>query len=79
VTSQYNNKDYPGESRRYPDGSIKIGALLRRDWVRALLAAAVMLALAPAAHAQQKIALANAVHTSTVTATLGKTEDVRTD
>ena len=79
VTSQYNNQDYAGESRRYPDGSIKIGALLRRGWVRALLAATMMLTLAPAAHAQQKVALASPVHTSTITVTLGKTEDVRTD
>ena len=79
VKSQYNNQDCAGESRRYPDGSIKIGALLRRGWVRALLAAIMMLTLAPAAHAQQKIALTGAVHTSTVTVTVGKTEDVRID
>ncbi len=84
MTSQYDNQDYAGESRRYPDGSIKIGALVRRGWVRALLAAAwlaaaMMLTLAPAAHAQQKIALAKPVHTSTVAVTIGKTEDVRTD
>ena len=52
---------------------------MRRGWVRALLAAAVMLALSPAVHAQQKLALAGGVHTSTVTVTVGKTEDVRTD
>ena len=80
VTSQYNKQDnVAGECRRHPDGGIRIGALLRRGWVRALLAAAVMLALSPAVHAQQKIALASGVHTSTVTVTVGKTEDVRTD
>ncbi len=80
VTSQYNNRDkVAGESRQYPDGGIRIAALLRRGWVRALLAAAVMLALSPAVHAQQKLALAGGVHTSTVTVTVGKSEDVRTD
>jgi len=58
---------------------IKIGALLRRGWVRAVLAASIMMALAPAVHAQQKVTLAGAVHTATVAVTVGKTEDVRTD
>ena len=78
VNSQYDNKSDAGGSRD-PDGGIKIGALLRRGWVRAVLAAATMLTLASAVHAQQKVTLAAPVHTSTVTVTVGKTEDVRTD
>ncbi len=73
----------PGSSPRHADrdtnsAGLRIGALLRRGWVRALLAAAVMLALAPAVHAQQ-LALAHPVHTATLTVTLGKTQDIRTD
>ena len=80
MNSQYRDQDdVVSESQRPADGSIRIGALLHRGWVRALLAAAIMLALAPATHAQSKIAMADAVHTSTVTVTVGKTEDVRTD
>jgi pilus assembly protein CpaC len=81
VKSQYKDQVYvAGQGRRHPDRGIKIGALLRRGWIRAVLAATVMLALAPvAAPAQQRVALANAVHTSTVMVTVGKTEDVRTD
>ena len=45
-----------------------------------MLVAAVALALiAPAAQAEQRIALASGIHTATVTVTVGKTEDVRTD
>ncbi len=56
-----------------------IGALLRRGWIRAVLAASVMLALAPAVRAQQQLAIASPVHTASVRVTVGKTEDVRTD
>jgi pilus assembly protein CpaC len=84
VNSQCKNQDYAnGESPRHSDGSIRIGALLQRGWVKALLASALMLALAQAAHAQDhtqgKVALADPVRTSTVTVTVGKTEDIRTD
>jgi pilus assembly protein CpaC len=93
VTSQYKNQsDVAGECprrqtrpmTRFSDrnterAGIKIGALLRRGWVRAVLAASIMMALAPAVHAQQKVTLAGAVHTATVAVTVGKTEDVRTD
>jgi Flp pilus assembly secretin CpaC len=84
VNSQCKDKDYAkGASPRHPDGSIRIGALLQRGWVKALLGAAVMVALAQAAHAQDrtqdKVAIADPVRTSTVTVTVGKTEDVRTD
>jgi len=79
MKSQYHNQDYGGGSRRHTDGSIRIGALIQRGWAKALLAVALMLALAPAAHAQQKVQLASPAHTATVTVTVGKTEDVRTD
>jgi len=90
VKNQYKDQVYvPGESPRHSDKrladrdttsrGIKIGALIRRGWIRAVLAAAVMVALAPAVHAQQSIAYTGPVHTTTVTVTLGKTQDVRTD
>jgi pilus assembly protein CpaC len=85
VKSQYKKQDYvAGDSRRLSDrttssASLKIGALMRRGWIRAMLAAALMLALAPAVHAQQSVALAGPVHTATIRVTVGKTEDVRTD
>ena len=71
-----------GESPRHRDGTLEIGALLRRGWVRAVLAGALVLALVPVAaqaQTQQRVAWANALHTSTVRVTVGKTEDVRTD
>ena len=59
---------------------VRIGALARSGFVAAALAAATMLTLLPAAaRADQRITLANPVHTATVLVTLGKTEDVRTD
>jgi len=81
VKNQYKDRDYvAGAGRRHADRGIKVGALLRCGWFQAALAAAVMLALAPTlAQAQQKVAVANSTHTSTVMVTVGKTEDVRTD
>jgi len=77
---QYKAKGCAGAGRRHSDSGIRIGALLRRSWFRAVLAAAVMLALAPAAaQAQQRVDFANTVHTSTIRVTIGTTEDVRTD
>jgi pilus assembly protein CpaC len=64
----------------YPHRDIKIAALLRRGWIRAAFVAATVLTLAPAAaRAEQRVAWANGLHTSTVMVTVGKTEDVRTD
>ena len=71
-----------GESPRHRDGTLEIGALVQRGWVRAVLAGALVLALVPVAaqaQTQQRVAWANALHTSTVRVTVGKTEDVRTD
>jgi pilus assembly protein CpaC len=85
VKSQYKKQNYlAGGSRRVSDrttkrAGVKIGALLRRGWIRAVLAASVMLALVPAVRAQQHIAIASPVHTASVRVTVGKTEDVRTD
>jgi pilus assembly protein CpaC len=80
VNSQCKMKDSAaGESLRRPDRKLKVGALLRRGWVRAVLAAAVMLALAPTVHAQQQAAFGTVVHSATVNVTVGKTQDVRTD
>jgi len=80
VNSQYKNSSYvAGKCRRHRDRGIEIGALLRRGWVRAILAASIMVALAPAVHAQQQLILASPVHTAAVRVTVGKTEDVRTD
>ncbi len=89
VKSRYKNPsvvagDGPRHPTRFSDrntksAGVKVGALLRRGWMRAVLAASVMLALAPAVHAQQHIALASPVHSATVRVTIGKTEDVRTD
>ena len=88
MKSQYNQckmQSYAaGDSRRHSDrttksAGLRIGALLRRGWVRAVLAASVMVALAPAVHAQQHLTLAGAVHTATLRVTINKTEDVRTD
>jgi pilus assembly protein CpaC len=85
VKSQYNKQDdLAGGSRRISDrttgsAGVRVSALMRRGWIRAMLAAALMLALAPAVHAQQNIALAGPVHTATIRVTVGKTEDVRTD
>ena len=53
--------------------------LLRRGWIRAVLAASVMAVLPPAVRAQQNIVLANPVHSAQVRVTVGKTEDIRTD
>ncbi len=80
MKSQYKKQnDLAGGSRRLADGSLKIGALMRRGWIRAVLAASVMAALPPAVHAQQTIALASPVHSALVRVTVGKTEDIRTD
>ena len=71
--------DLAGGGRRHTDRSLKIGVLLRRGWIRAVLAASVMAVLPPAVRAQQNIVLANPVHSAQVRVTVGKTEDIRTD
>jgi len=77
--NEQNHSGVAGETPRRSGRGINIGALMRHGWIRAALAAATIMAAAPTVHAQQHVALASAVHTSTVTVTLGKTEDVRTD
>jgi pilus assembly protein CpaC len=85
VKSQYKKQnDLAGGSRRHADGTtrdvrLQIGALLRRGWIRAVLAASVVAALPPAVRAQENIVLASPVHSAQVRVTVGKTEDIRTD
>ena len=85
MKSQYKKQnDLAGGSRRHADritkdAGLQIGALLRRGWIRAVLAASVMAALPPAVRAQENIVLANPVHSAQVRVTVGKTEDIRTD
>ena len=85
VKSQYKKQNHcAGGSRQLSDrttksASMQIGALLRRGWIRAVLAASIMAALPPAVRAQQNIVLANPVHSAQVRVTVGKTEDIRTD
>jgi pilus assembly protein CpaC len=85
VKSQYKKQnDLAGGSRRHADritkeAGLQIGALLRRGWIRAVLAASVVAALPPAVRAQQNIVLASPVHSAQVRVTVGKTEDIRTD
>jgi pilus assembly protein CpaC len=75
VKNQYDKYDKPQIS----DRSIRIGALMRRGWLKAVLAAALTLTLTPLVHAQQHVMLAGPVHTAIIRVTVGKTEDVRTD
>ncbi len=81
VKTQYKKQnDVAGLAPRHSDGSINVGALAQRGWFRAALVAAFVVLLVPAAaQAQQHIAIANSVHTSTVQVTVGKSVDVHTD
>ncbi len=85
MKSQYKKQnDLAGGSRRHADritkgAGLQIGALLRRGWIRAVLAASVVAALPPAVRAQENIVLASPVHSAQVRVTIGKTEDIRTD
>jgi pilus assembly protein CpaC len=80
VKNQYEAKDIAGASRRNLDGKGRKGALLRCAAVRAVLALAVLTAQMPVrSFADQKVTLANPGHTSSVTVTVGKSLDVRTD
>ncbi|MGC1776777.1 MAG: pilus assembly protein N-terminal domain-containing protein, partial [Xanthobacteraceae bacterium] len=67
------------DKRRISDRGVRIAMPMRQGWVRAVLAATLMMALAPAVRAQQHITLAGAVHTASIRVTVGKTEDIRTD
>jgi len=78
VISQYKAKSY-GISRRYSDRSIGVSALLRSVAISAALVLPAMALFAPSvAQAQQRIQFANA-RTTTITVTVGKSEDVHTD
>lgn len=78
-TQDKKQNDVAGLAPRHSDGSINVGALAQRGWFRAALVAAFVVLLVPAAaQAQQHIAIANSVHTSTVQVTVGKSVDVHT-
>jgi pilus assembly protein CpaC len=85
VKNQYKKQnDLAGGSRRHADritkdAGLQIGALLRRGWIRAVLAGSVVAALPPAVRAQENIVLASPVHSAQVRVTVGKTADIRTD
>jgi pilus assembly protein CpaC len=83
VNSQYQKTgDIAVANRKHPDDGAGLGTLIRRARTMVVLAtaaAATFVLLPNATYAQQKIALANATRTSTVTVTVGKSEDVRTD
>ena len=80
MKSQYDVRDKTGTSRTSTDGSKTVarGGEYRR-WALIMTAlTAAALALAPAAAlAQQRIALANVGHTSTIRVTIGKSEDIK--
>ncbi len=67
-----------GACRSGNDGKSHRAASRRITLALTAMLAALPLA-PPGAHAQQKIALVNATHTATVTVTMGKSQDVRTD
>src|SRR5271155_3638433 len=80
MKSKYKTKGCAGAGRPGSDRGIKIGALLQCGWFKAVLAAAGMLAVAPAgAQAQQNGAFAGGGQATTVIVTVGKTDDVHTD
>jgi pilus assembly protein CpaC len=82
VKSQYEaTKHIAGAGRRHSDGSTQTGTL-KRCGARLVLAAGIMAALALAtgeSQAQQRVVFTNAVHTTTVRVTVGKSEDVHID
>jgi pilus assembly protein CpaC len=79
VNSQYKDQyKKAGAGRRYRDGTTNVRAALLG--AGAVLAATMMAAMALAsAHAQERIAVVNSLHTEKVTVTLGKSLDVRTE
>jgi pilus assembly protein CpaC len=79
VKNQYDATICAGDSRRYSDGSLSAGALLRCAALWLALAFAFAAALAPtASRAQQHVAF-GVPRTTTITVTVGKSEDVHTD
>jgi pilus assembly protein CpaC len=79
VKYQYDAIVIAGKGRRHSDGDTLLSALLRCAAIWLALALALMATLAPVtAHAQQRVNFATA-RTATITVTVGKSEDVRTD
>ena len=81
MTSQYKDAFY-STVQCNPDRSTGSGSRAKRGRTTLALAAAVVAALAGApatSRAQEKITYVNPVHITTITVTVGKSEDVRTD
>src|SRR6202051_4976246 len=79
IKSHYDTIIIAGKGRRYSDGGMGMGALLRcaAIWLALAFAFAAVLAAATA-RGQQKVTFANA-RTVTVTVTVGKSQDIHTD
>lgn len=61
------------------EANCRAGSLIRHGTVAVMTAAVALMLATVQSRAQQRIALVNAAHTSTVNVTLGKSLDVRTD
>ncbi len=83
MNSRYENaKHIAGECRPHSDGGMTLGGFRPRCQLVAALVAMIVMLLVLAtgeSQAQQRIALANSAHTTTVTVTVGKSLDVHTD
>ena len=80
VKSQYGDtSNIAGACRPGADSGVTTKALWRAASALAMLIATVLALATNEAQAQQKIALANSMHTATVTVNVGKSEDVHTD
>src|SRR5262249_52994792 len=79
VKYQYDAAIIAGKGRRHSDGDTLLSALLQCAAIWLALAFALMATLTPVtAHAQQRVNFATA-RTATITVTVGKSEDVRTE
>ncbi len=80
VNSQYKNTDeFAGAGRQFKDRGLARALLCRCRMVGAALIVAALALSAGKSQAQQRIALANSGHTTTVTVMMGKSVDVHTD
>ncbi len=80
VNSQYKNTNkFAGASRQFKDRSLTRALLCRCRTVGAAFIVAALGLSAGELQAQQRIALANSAHTTTVTVMMGKSVDVHTD
>ena len=80
VNSQYKNTNkFAGASRQFKDRSLTRALLCRCRTLGAAFIVAALGLSAGKSQAQQRIALANSAHTTTVTVMMGKSVDVHTD